>query len=72
MKVIARIYDGELSTGAKELLIEALEEDNLLLTGEISIPAGEGLPVLHDGYRELTFEEEVVDAEVDVPEEEPA
>ncbi|KKM19969.1 hypothetical protein LCGC14_1650270 [marine sediment metagenome] len=71
MKVIIRVYDGELSSGAKQDILDALELDDLLLTGELNIPAGAGGDDIHDGFHELTFEEEVVDAEVDVPEEEP-
>ena len=70
MKVIIRVYNGELSSGAKEVLIEALEEDDLLLTGELDVEPG--MDTLGDGFHELKFEEEVVDAEVDVLEEEPA
>jgi len=69
MKVIVRIYNGRLLSGTKEAIIEALEEDNLLLTGELDMPAS--TPEI-EPYHELTFEEEVVDAEVDVLEEEPA
>ncbi|HEC60760.1 hypothetical protein LCGC14_0460740 [marine sediment metagenome] len=69
MKVIVRVYDGGLSSGAKEGLIEAMEEDGLLLTGELSMPAS--TPEIHP-YYELTFEEEPADAEEDVPEEEPS
>ena len=69
MKAIVRIYDGELSTGAKEILIEALEIDDLLLTGELDVEISEGS--FDKGYHELTFEEEVEEAEADVPEGEP-
>jgi len=71
MKVIVRVYDGKLSRGAKEDILEALELEDLLLTGEVDVDPGAGGDDIYDGYHELTFEEEVVDAEVDVPEEEP-
>jgi len=67
MKVIVRVYDGELSSGAKSDILEALELEDLLLTGELDMPAS--TPDI-EPYHELTFEEEVVDAEVDVPKEE--
>ena len=73
MKVIIRVYDGEISSGAKQDILDALELDDLLLTGEFDMPASTPghIPQV-EPYHELTFEEEAVDAEVDIPEEEPA
>lgn len=72
MKVIVRVYDGQLSSGAKSDIIDALELEDLLLTGELDVGPGAGGDDIHDGFHEFTFEEEVVDAEVDTPEDEPA
>jgi len=72
MKVIIRVYDGEISSGAKQDILDALELDDLLLTGELDVDPGLGEGGVLDGFHELTFEEEAVEEEVDVPEEEPA
>jgi len=72
MKVIIRVYDGEISSGAKQDILDALELDDLLLTGELDVGPGLAEGGVIDGFHELTFEEEVEVEEVDVPEEEPA
>ncbi len=72
MKVIIRVYDGEISSGAKQDILEALELDDLLLTGEIDVGPGLSEGGVIDGFHELTFEEEAEEEDTDIPEEEPA
>ena len=71
MKVIIRVYDGELSSGAKQDILDALELDDLLLTGELDVGPGLAEGGVLDGFHELTFEEEVAEEDTDIPEEKP-
>lgn len=65
MKVGVRVFGSKLGKSTKEALVEALEMEDLVLTGELKVD-----PFMRseEAYWELTFEEEVVKAEVDTPE----